>query len=718
MNKKVVCLSICFVFVISGFQGAYAHDLSIQNHLQKQNSELAEKTSHQIEVLVVLPNNYGANFFLNRDIFNSYGWNVTLAAATDSVKACPVYAEPLGCPVIEVDQKLSEISDISAYDCVAIMSASHWSSNPCQDLISSEEMLNIINQAIQNNIIVGAWCTAVRVLAAADVLNGVNVTGNNYYQSEYTAAGAIFNPSPHRPVIDGQIVTCVNGDFYCQQNCQALEKAIRLCREETKAFFGGELHDGASAAINMDDACLCIGYTRSQGNGGADGYLCCTDATSQLRWERTIGSVGDEFFFDGIVTSDGGFLCVGSSTSNIEEGKGKDVFLVKTDGWGHPLWQQFYGGFDDDQASSVVELSDGIFLVAGTTSSFGYGQEDFYVICIDEFGEMLWSETYGTSGSDIASKIISRKDGSFSVVGTTGSFSPQGWGNRDILIIDIDEKGSLLDYCFVGEPSYHNWASDAIETSDGGLLIVGSADITYENLYDMYAVRLDSNDAVQWEKRFGFGSFYDFGSSVLKLSEDSYLLAGTTKSIDSDNDVYLQAIDDNAQPLWNLTYRGFLNDWCNDICIRDDSSIWFAGYSSSCGAGSFDVLVMSAPIAGNSCPDKPSTPEGTKIIDIDYPYIFSSKGSDPNGDEIYYLFDWGDGSDSGWIGPFQTIDALHITHGYDDYGMYKIKVKTKDPWGIESEWSDCLVVYAPENTGPFWDIINSIYLWFYTFFEK
>ncbi|UCF13361.1 MAG: PKD domain-containing protein [Thermoplasmatales archaeon] len=95
-------------------------------------------------------------------------------------------------------------------------------------------------------------------------------------------------------------------------------------------------------------------------------------------------------------------------------------------------------------------------------------------------------------------------------------------------------------------------------------------------------------------------------------------------------------------------------------------------------------------LAFNRPPDTPDTCYGPDEGVTGVEYIFTALTSDPDGDQIYYMFDWGDGNDSGWVGPYnsgQTGDASHV---WEAVGDYPVKVKAKDDYG-ESNWS-------PEHT--------------------
>jgi len=102
--------------------------------------------------------------------------------------------------------------------------------------------------------------------------------------------------------------------------------------------------------------------------------------------------------------------------------------------------------------------------------------------------------------------------------------------------------------------------------------------------------------------------------------------------------------------------------------------------------------IIAAYFVLNEPPDTPSRPYGSISGEINVAHSYSTSTTDPNDGEVYYLFDWGDGTDSGWIGPYnsgQTIEASHKWTGTRDY---EIKVKSKDEYGAESDWSEILTV--------------------------
>ncbi len=106
-------------------------------------------------------------------------------------------------------------------------------------------------------------------------------------------------------------------------------------------------------------------------------------------------------------------------------------------------------------------------------------------------------------------------------------------------------------------------------------------------------------------------------------------------------------------------------------------------------------LVVETVDSGNNPPNKPDRPSGEMSGRVGGVYTYYSRSTDPDGDDIYYYIDWGDGSYSGWIGPYTSGSIVSASHTWITPGSYEIRVKAKDVHGAESEWSDPLPVSMP-----------------------
>jgi hypothetical protein len=121
--------------------------------------------------------------------------------------------------------------------------------------------------------------------------------------------------------------------------------------------------------------------------------------------------------------------------------------------------------------------------------------------------------------------------------------------------------------------------------------------------------------------------------------------------------------------------------------ITEDNIMIIAAVFNS-NSGFVDETSARAPGGGGGAPDPPEAPDGPTEGVIDVEYSFSAITEDPQGDNVSYLFDWGDGTDSGWLGPYPSGTEQSASHSWDNEGDYDIKVKAKDENGAESDWSN------------------------------
>ena len=111
-----------------------------------------------------------------------------------------------------------------------------------------------------------------------------------------------------------------------------------------------------------------------------------------------------------------------------------------------------------------------------------------------------------------------------------------------------------------------------------------------------------------------------------------------------------------------------------------------------------------------SIPDKPLTPSGPSEGKINVEYNYTTSTNDPDNDQLYYLFDWGDETYSSWLGPYNSGETVEANHSWSKKSSYNIKVKAKDINGAESSWSDSFLVLIPrtrENQGSFFNLFKS-----------
>jgi len=252
-------------------------------------------------------------------------------------------------------------------------------------------------------------------------------------------------------------------------------------------IYGGASDDTAfSVQQTSDGGYMLAGVTRSFGAGGYDALLIKTDASGNVQWAKTYGGTSGDYAYSVQQTSDGGYIVVGYTNSF---GAGDyDIFLIKTDASGNVQWAKTYGGTSGDYAYSVQQTSDGGYIVAGTTWSFGAGYYDIFLIKTDASGNVQWAKTYGGTDYDWAYSVQQTSDGGYIVAGYTQSF---GAGDYDIFLIKTDANGNISWAKTYGGTDY-DWAYSVQQTSDGGYIVAGYT-ASFGAFGDIFLIKTDAN---------------------------------------------------------------------------------------------------------------------------------------------------------------------------------------------------------------------------------
>jgi hypothetical protein len=254
---------------------------------------------------------------------------------------------------------------------------------------------------------------------------------------------------------------------------------------------------------------------------------------------KAIGGSNDDIAYSIIQSSDGGYVVVGG-TSSFGAG-GVDIYVVKLDSGGNVQWTKTIGGSYYDIAYSIVQSSDGGYIVAGGTESFGAGKADIFVVKLDSSGNVVWAKTIGGSKGDRARSIIQSSDGGYVIVGGTESF---GAGKADISVVKLDSSGNVVWTKTIGDGG----ASSIIQSSDGGYVVVGSTRSFGAGYDDMYVVKMDSSGNVLWTKTIG-GSYYDGAHLIIQGPDRGYVVVGSTGSF-GEGGIYVVKLDNSGNVQW------------------------------------------------------------------------------------------------------------------------------------------------------------------------
>jgi len=271
-----------------------------------------------------------------------------------------------------------------------------------------------------------------------------------------------------------------------------------------------------------------------------DIWIIKLDTIGNLEWEKTFDEDENDIAYSLAQTEDGGYV-VASSTGLRLWGEA-NCWVIKLAAKGNMEWDNNFGGTGWDEIYSIIQITDGSFVVTGCVWSKGAGRGDVYVAKLDKRGNLVWDKTFGGSDYDWAHSIIQTRDGGYAVAGFT---ELEGTGDRDIWVIKLDEDGNKIwDRTFGG--TSEDWANSIIQTRDGGYAVAGWTKSMGAGKTDVWIVKLNKRGDLVWDKTFG-GSENDEAHSIIQTEDRGYVVAGWTKSKGAGNsDAWIIKLDENG----------------------------------------------------------------------------------------------------------------------------------------------------------------------------
>ncbi|MFH2111222.1 MAG: CARDB domain-containing protein [Candidatus Bathyarchaeota archaeon] len=355
--------------------------------------------------------------------------------------------------------------------------------------------------------------------------------------------------------------------------------------EEWSKDIGGEDTEHFKAIQETTDGgFIIVGYVELWTRDDRELYMVKTDSMGDIEWSQVYGDVKDDDAYDVVQTSDGGYLVAGGTKSY---GAGlTDLWVMRTDGQGELLWEKILGGAKDDVAYSITSLAGGDYLLAGSTASYGSGSSDVWVLKINDEGEVLWNITLGGPKNDIGREIITTADDGFIIVGDTSSYGA-GWS--DVWLIKMNADGSVS-----WNQTYGGSANDSgrsVKETSEGYVIAGNSDSFGSNLVEGYIVKADAEGNLVWEKTFG-GSSDDYAESVELLADEGYLVTGyTTSTGTGESDVWLFSLSGDGDLVDETFYGGSMRDRMYQVHATSDGGYILVGFTWSFGSGGNGYLI-------------------------------------------------------------------------------------------------------------------------------
>ncbi|MDD4651505.1 MAG: VWA domain-containing protein, partial [Methanothrix sp.] len=375
--------------------------------------------------------------------------------------------------------------------------------------------------------------------------------------------------------------------------------------------FGGAKDDiGSDVQVSSDGGYVITGHTSSYGVGGMDIWLIKTDSAGKEIWSRAFGGDGNEFATSIQKTDDGGYVITGI-TSSFGAGE-KDLWLIKTDAQGREEWDKTFGGSWDDGGFSVQQTADGGYIATGATGSMG--PSTIWLVKTDRLGDEEWERTL-----DLQEDVGQISTGSFVEQAGDGGYIVAGDSSKgSIILIKTDSQGGKQWEKIFGGSAIDRTTvsvnSRVLLTTDGGYLIEGSKSSEGSEGMDLWLIKTDFAGNVIWSRTYG-GEGDDYGTSVQQAADGGYIIVGhTSSSGDGGADLWLFKTDSAGNVIWSRTFGGKEGDYGTAVQQTADGGYIVTGRTSSYGAGGVDMWLIrtdgNGNVEGAALKDGPGSKEG------------------------------------------------------------------------------------------------------------
>ncbi len=340
-------------------------------------------------------------------------------------------------------------------------------------------------------------------------------------------------------------------------------------------------------------------------HGGYDYWVVKLTNTGNISWEQCYGGSANDGAFGIIEREEGGYVITGATGSDdgdVTANHGSyDYWVVNLSDSGEIIWEKSLGGSNHEESYSVLENSHEGYIVAGITNSTdgevtkNHGDWDEWIVELSDTGEIVWEKCLGGSGTDVAQTIIQTSDGGYIVAGITNSIDGDVSGNHggfDYWIVKLDSVGEIVwEKCYGG--SMDDRAFGIAEIDASGYIIAG---YTYSNDGDVtgnhgesdyWIVKISDSGDIEWQKCLG-GSEPDVGYYVLSSTDGGYVIMGDTLSSDGDVtfnhgdwDEWVVKLNKSGEIEWESCFGGSGEEGSSAIVDKGEAGYLISGFSYS-----------------------------------------------------------------------------------------------------------------------------------------
>jgi hypothetical protein len=302
--------------------------------------------------------------------------------------------------------------------------------------------------------------------------------------------------------------------------------------------YGGDQHEHVSDIINTTDGgYLLAGMTNTfinnpQTSNTDNMWIVKLTGEGAISWQKSIGGAGIDNAYSIVQTTDGNYLIAGRTEINYEPGKANREYkpwLVKLNQQGSILWQKTY---TEGSWISLVEASDGSLLLSGIRTNMLTANHDYWLVRLDSYGNILWQYAFDTSQEDLLAAAAPTENG----VVLVGSSASNRW------LLEVSLSGSIT---WQGYYNCDITPSSIAALASGGFVVIGKN----SNLATS-VVRIDGDGTIGWANSYGSG----LPRSVIETSSGEIVTAGCVGDISNCYTAAMKLAPD-GRVIWRKKYN-------------------------------------------------------------------------------------------------------------------------------------------------------------------
>lgn len=361
------------------------------------------------------------------------------------------------------------------------------------------------------------------------------------------------------------------------------------------ATLGGSSTDyGLGIAIDGAGNVYTAGYTFSSGAGGVDALISKYNTYGVIQWQRTLGGSGTDYGY-GVAVDTSGNVYVTGYTNNAGAG-GDEILIFKYNTTGTLQWQRVLGGTGNEYGYGIAVDSSSNLYVAAHTINSGGSYYDVLTTKYDSSGTIQWQRTLGNSNGDdygIAVAVDTSNN-----VYVTGFVTSAGSGIDDYLIAKYNSSGTIQWQRVLGGVNSEYGQGIAVDAS-GNVYVTGYTNGGGSGGYDILTAKYDTNGSIQWQRLLGgAGNDYAFGISV-DGAGNAYIAGYTTSTGAGSDDVLLAKYNTSGTLQWQRTLGTTGSDTGYDIAVDKYGTMHVTGLAWNASSSSNDMLIAKLPGDGS-----------------------------------------------------------------------------------------------------------------------